>query len=71
MKKGVKRKRLWGTLKIADIYSDKHSVGSGRCPKNLQGTCPLTHFGRCPNPSSPEGRKRAQLPPFLLGQDNP
>lgn len=42
--------------------------GLGRCPKYPQGTRPLTHHGLCPNPSSPEGRKRAQLPLFCLNR---
>lgn len=40
------------------------SLDLGALPQTLQGTCPLTHFGLCPSPSSPEGRKRAQLPLF-------
>jgi len=29
-------------LENVDIYSSKLSEGLGRCPKNLQGACPLT-----------------------------
>ena len=42
MKKQSQENRLKRTLKIADIYSDKLSEGLGLCPKNPQGTCPLT-----------------------------
>ena len=50
MKKQSQRKRLWWTLKIADINSNKLSEGLGRCPKNLQGTSPLTHYRALPEP---------------------
>lgn len=36
----------------------------GRCPKTCKGLVPWPIFGLCPNPSSPEGRKRVQLPLF-------
>ena len=68
MKKMSRKIRLNRTLKIADIDIEKLSEGSGLCPENPQGTSPLTQFGLCPNPPSPEGRKRAQLPPFLLNR---
>lgn len=37
-------------MKIADIDIDKLSEGLGLCPKNPQGTCPLTHFRALPEP---------------------
>ena len=43
MKKLSPKNRLERTLEIADSYSNKLSEGLGRCPKNPQGTCPLTH----------------------------
>ena len=43
MKKQSQQNRLNRTLKIVDIYSYKLSEGLGRCPKNPQGTCPLTY----------------------------
>lgn len=40
-------------LENVDIYTNKLSEGLGRCPKNPQGTSPLTHFvgsaHTCPN----------------------
>ena len=36
--------------KYADINSNKLSEGLGRCPKNLQGTSPLTHYRALPEP---------------------
>ena len=44
MKEWAERKRLKWTLKIVDIDSEKLSESLGLCPKNLQGTRPLTHF---------------------------
>ena len=43
-------------MKTVDIDTEKLSEGLGRCPKNLQGTRPLTHFAGAartrPNPMS-------------------
>ena len=65
------KKRLWWTLKIADIYSDRLSEGSGRCPKNLQGTRPLTHYRALPEPILAGRQEKGAVAPFLLEQDNP
>ena len=36
------RKKALKNLENVDIDTDKLSEGLGRCPKNLQGTSPLT-----------------------------
>ena len=51
-------------MKTVDIDDEKLSEGSGRCPENPQGIIPCLMIRLCPNPSSQEGRKRAQLPLF-------
>ena len=53
-------------MKIADIYSDKLSEGLGRCPKNPQGTSPLTHFRALPEPILAGRQERGAVAPFLL-----
>ena len=66
MKKQSQRKRLKRTLKIADIYSNKLSEGLGRCPKNPQGTSPLTHFRALPKPILAGRQEKGAVAPFLL-----
>ena len=66
MKKQSQENRLKRTLKIADIYSDKLSEGLGRCPKNPQGTCPLTHYRALPEPVLAGRQKKGAVAPFLL-----
>ena len=44
MKEWAERKRLKWTLKTVDIDTEKLSEGLGHCPKNPQGTRPLTRF---------------------------
>ena len=68
MKKQSQRKRLKWTLKIADIYSNKLSEGSGRCPKNPQGTSPLTHFRALPEPILAGRQEKGAVAPFLLNR---
>ena len=51
---------------IADIYSDKLSEGLGLCPKNLQGTCPLTHYRALPEPVLAGRQEKGAVAPFLL-----
>ena len=64
MKKQSQRKRLKRTLKIADIYSNKLSEGLGRCPKNPQGTSPLTHFRALPEPILAGRQEKGAVAPF-------
>lgn len=52
-------------MKIADINSDKLSEGLGRCPKNPQGTSPLTHFRALPEPILAGWREKGAVAPFL------
>ena len=47
------------------------SEGLGRCPKNLQGTCPLTHFRALPGPVLAGRQEKGAVAPFLQKQDNP
>ena len=65
MKKQSQENRLKRTLKIADIYSDKLSEGLGRCPKNPQGTSPLTHFRALPEPILAGRQEKGAVAPFL------
>ena len=51
---------------IADIYSDKLSEGLERCPKNLQGTGPLTHYRALPEPVLAGRQEKGAIAPFLL-----
>ena len=53
-------------MKIADIYSNKLAEGSGRCPKNPQGTSPLTHFRALPEPILAGRQEKGAVAPFLL-----
>ena len=66
MKKQSQENRLKRTLKIADIYSDKLSEGLGLCPKNPQGTCPLTHYRALPEPVLAGRQEKGAVAPFLL-----
>ena len=66
MKKQSQENRLKRTLKIADIYSDKLSEGLGRCPKNPQGTSPLTHFRALPEPILAGRQEKGAVAPFLF-----
>lgn len=54
------------SLKIADINSNKLSEGLGRCPKNPQGTSPLTHFRALPEPILAGRQEKGAATPFLL-----
>ena len=66
MKKHSQRKRLKWTLKIADINSNTLSEGLGRCPKNPQGTSPLTHYRALPEPILAGRQEKGAVAPFLL-----
>ena len=54
------------TLKIADIDAEKLSEGLGRCPKNPQGTSPLTQYRALPEPVLAGMQEKGALAPFLL-----
>jgi len=56
------------TLKIADIDTDKLFGGSGRRPKNPQGTRPLTHYWALPDPVLAGRQEKGVVAPFLLDQ---
>ena len=62
-KKGLKR-----TLKIANISGGKPAGGLGRCPKNLQGAGPLTHYRALPEPVLAGWQEKGVVPPFLLNR---
>ena len=49
-------------------YSNKLSEGLGRCPKNLQGTCPLTHYRALPEPVLAGWQEKGAVAPFLLNR---
>ena len=52
-------------MKSADIYSNKLSEGSGRCPENPQGTNPLTHDRALPEPILAGRQEKGAVAPFL------
>ena len=54
------------TLKIADIDAEKLSEGLGRCPKNPQGTSPLTQYRALPESVLAERQEKGAIAPFLL-----
>lgn len=51
-------------MKIADINSNKLSEGLGRCPKNLQGTSPLTQYRASPDPILAGRQEKGAVAPF-------
>ena len=53
-------------MKIADINSNTLSEGLGRCPKNPQGTSPLTHYRALPDPILAGRQEKGAVAPFLL-----
>ena len=71
MKKLSPKIRLKRTLKIVDIDNNKLSEGLGLCPKNLQGTRPLTHNRAQPEPVLAGRQEKGAFAPFLHRQDNP
>ena len=50
---------------IVDIDSNKLSEGLGRCPKNPQGTHPLTQFRALPEPILAGRQEKGAAAPFL------
>lgn len=47
-----------------DLSNVRPAGGLGRCPKNLQGTSPLTHNRALPEPALPEAEGRELFPSF-------
>ena len=66
MKKQSYQNRLNRTSIIVDIYSNKLSEGLGQCPKNPQGTSPLTHYRALPEPILAGRQEKGAVAPFLL-----
>ena len=66
MKKLSPKIRLKRTLKIVDIDNNKLSEGLGHCPKNLQGTSPLTQYRALPEPLLAGRQEKGAVVPFLL-----
>ena len=71
MKKRAEKNRLKRTLKIADIDAEKLSEGLGRCPKNPQGTSPLTQYRALPEPALAGRQEKGAVAPFSAGEDAP
>ena len=61
--KKIGSKEPW---KLQILTSKSSPRAQGAALRTRKGPVPWPNIGLCPNPSSPEGRKRAQLPPFLL-----
>ena len=55
-------------MKTADIPRARPSGSFGRRPKNLQGTCPLTHYRALPEPVLAGRQEKSALAPFLLNR---
>lgn len=53
-------------MKIADIDTKKLSEGLERCPKNPQGTSPLTQYRALPEPVLAGRQEKGAIAPFLL-----
>ena len=68
MKTEPKKNQLIGTLKIADIDTQKLSEGSRLCLENLQGTSPLTQFRALPEPVLAGRQEKGAVAPFLLSR---
>ena len=66
MKKQSYQNRLNRTSILVDIYSNKLSEGLGQCPKNPQGTSPLTHYRALPEPILAGRQEKGAVAPFLL-----
>ena len=64
------RKKAQLNLENVDIDSDKLSEGLGLCPKNLQGTRPLTLYRALPEAILAGRQEKGAVAPFLLEQDN-
>lgn len=64
MKEMEQKNRLQGTLKNADIDNDNLSEGLGLCPKNPQGTSPLTHIRALPEPVLAGWQGKGAAAPF-------
>lgn len=53
-----------------DLSNVRPAGGLGRCPKNLQGTSPLTHDRAPPEPAL-LGAQERKMYPFFLEKRNP
>jgi len=53
-------------LKTVDIGNERSSGGSGLCPKNPQGTSPLTQIRALPEPVLAGRQEKGAAAPFLL-----
>ena len=71
MKKWAEKNRLIRTLKIADIDAEELSEGLGRCPKNPQGTSPLSQYRAMPEPVLAGRQEQGAIAPFSAGEDVP
>ena len=68
MKKHSQKRRLKKNLENVDIDADRPSGGSGLCPKNLQGTSPLTQIRALPEPVLAGWQEKGAVAPFLLNR---
>lgn len=64
MKTESKKYRLKRTLKTANIPIGRPFGDSGLCPKNPQGTCPLTHYRALPEPVLSGRQEKGAIAPF-------
>ena len=67
----MSQKKAHMDLENCRYNSKKLSEGLGRCPKNLQGTSPLTHFRALPGPVLAGRQEKGAAAPFSAEQDNP
>ena len=68
MKKTETKKKAQSNLENVDIETDRPSGGSGLCPKNLQGTSPLTQIRALPEPVLAGWQEKGAVAPFLLNR---
>ncbi len=68
MKTEPEKYRLKRTLKIANISNGRPFGDSGLCPKNPQGTCPLTHYRALPEPVLAGRQEKGAVAPFPLNR---
>lgn len=68
MKTELEKYRLKCTLKNANIPIGRPFGNSGLCPKNPQGTSPLTHFRALPEPVLVGKQEKGAVVPFLYNR---
>ena len=68
MKTELEKYRLKSTLKNANISIGRPFGDLGLCPKNPQGTCPLTHFRALPEPVLAGRQEKGAVAPFLYNR---